>query len=82
MRDQFKALPPGEFYWADLTGLMVKNLDGVDLGKVNRLLETGANDVLEVIDQKTRLIPYVPEVFVLDVDLESRTITVDWHPDD
>ena len=71
-----------EFYWADLIGLAVVNREGLVLGAVTRLLETGANDVLVVRGERDRLIPFVREVFVLDVDLEDRTIRVDWHPDD
>lgn len=37
-----------EYYWSDLLGLHVKNLQGVDLGVIDDILETGANDVLVV----------------------------------
>lgn len=35
-----------EFYWSALLGMRVVNLQGVDLGVVDRLFETGANDVM------------------------------------
>jgi 16S rRNA processing protein RimM len=78
-------LPPneaGEYYWHDLVGLRVSNRQGVDLGRVVQLLDTGANDVLVVEGDRKRLIPYVPGVHVDDVDLADGRISVDWHADD
>ena len=57
------------------------------LGQVDHLLETGANDVLVVkgnedsIDRQERLIPYLPEQVVLNIDLTTQTMIVDWDPD-
>lgn len=78
-REQLLAAAPGEYYWADLQGLRVVNVEGVSLGVVDHLLETGANDVLVVRDGETeRLIPYVPGQFVLDVSLAEGLMKVDW----
>ena len=58
------------------------------LGTVDYLIETGANDVLVVkacegsIDTRERLIPYLPGVSVIRVDLEQALIEVDWFVDD
>jgi 16S rRNA processing protein RimM len=71
----------GRFYWADLEGLTVRTTAGVDLGTVDHLLETGANDVLVVKGQRERLIPYVRGTVVTDVDLEQGVILVDWDPE-
>ena len=79
------ALPPltdGHYYWRDLVGLSVLNQDGLALGRVSGLLETGANDVLVVEGERQRLIPFVPERYVLRVDLTGGQIVVDWHADD
>ena len=79
------ALPdsaPGEHYWADLIGLEVANKHGIILGKVSRLLATGANDVLVLDGPKERLIPYVQGHYVLNVDLEVGRMIVNWHEDD
>jgi 16S rRNA processing protein RimM len=48
------------------------------LGKVDHLLETGANDVLVVMGDRERLIPFVLNDIVMHVDLEAGVIRVDW----
>ncbi|KPJ93119.1 MAG: ribosome maturation factor RimM [Gammaproteobacteria bacterium SG8_15] len=80
-RDQLPATEDNEFYWIDLEGLKVVNQEGIDLGVVESLMETGANDVLVVRGDKERLIPFVMDEYVLDVDLDKGTITVDWDPE-
>jgi 16S rRNA processing protein RimM len=80
-RDQFPELPPDEFYWADLVGLEVRTTGGVVLGKVTGMIETGANDVLEVRGDRERLIPFVRGDFVKDVRLNEGVLIVDWDPD-
>lgn len=69
-----------EFYWNELIGLNVVNTAGVELGKVDSLLQTGANDVLVVKGERERLIPFVKQV-VLDVDKAAAVIRVDWGAD-
>ena len=73
-------LEPGEFYWRDLVGLKVVTLEGDDLGKVDRLMETGANDVLVVKGERERLIPFTPGIAIQDVDIQAGVIKVDWDP--
>lgn len=69
----------GEYYWIDLEGLSVSNVEGVELGRVSHLFATGANDVLVVRDgDRERLIPFVTGQFVRDVDFGSGRILVDW----
>jgi 16S rRNA processing protein RimM len=79
-RDQLPSIGSGQYYWTDLLGLEVVNLEGVSLGKVLRLMETGANDVLVVEGERERLIPFVLEKVVLEVDLERGVLRVDWDP--
>ena len=76
-RDQLPQLPEDEFYWDDLIGLKVIDVDREDLGKVVGLIETGANDVLVVSGDRERLIPYIPQV-IKKVDTHNQLIEVDW----
>ena len=70
-----------EYYWSDLIGLKVVNLDGVELGVVEGLIETGANDVLEVKGEHAySLIPFVSG-YIHEVDMKSRTIRAEWGAD-
>lgn len=80
-RSAMPAAEEGEYYWADLIGLSVVNRQGETLGVVDKLFETGANDVLVVKDGETeRLLPYVATV-IDDVDLAAKVIKVDWGLD-
>jgi len=76
-RQQLPQLEENEYYWDDLIGLNVFDLQHNDLGKVIELIETGANDVLVVSGEKERLIPYIPQVIV-KIDLTEKRIEVDW----
>ena len=83
-KSELPDLAKDEFYWFQLEGLTVISVDGEQLGRVKRMMETGANDVIVVQDETEKqeiLIPYVREQVVKRVDLEKRTITVDWQKD-
>lgn len=78
-----------EVYWRDLIGTRVIDGDGVELGRVVSLMDTGAHDVLVIEpehaaqqDSRARraqvLIPFV-DAFVRDVDLAAGVIRVDWQ---
>jgi 16S rRNA processing protein RimM len=70
-----------EFYWSDLVGLAVVNVDKVQLGTVSHLVETGANQVLSVTgDMGEILIPFVASA-IKSVDLKKGIILVDWSAD-
>lgn len=79
-RSELPAPEENEFYWSDLIGLTVVNREGVELGKVAGLMETGAHDVLVVKGTREHLIPFVA-AFVGDVDRAKGTIEVDWGED-
>lgn len=69
-----------EYYWNDLIGLQVTNLQGDSLGTVDHLLETSANDVMVLKSDRERLVPFVGQV-VRKVDLAAGLIEVDWDKD-
>ena len=80
-------LSEDEFYWRELFGMQVFTTKGYDLGEVTDLLETGSNDVLvikanlkDAFGQKERLVPYLEEQVIKEVDREARRIEVDWDP--
>ena len=78
------ALPPpapGEYYWVDLEGLRVANVEGVDFGVVSHLFSTGANDVLVARGDRDRLIPFLEPDYIRSVDFDAGLVTVDWDPD-
>ena len=79
-RSQLPAAGTGEIYWADLVGLRVVTLEGIELGVVDHLFETGANDVVVVKGERERLLPYIDQV-VHEVDLAGRVMRVDWDPE-
>ena len=82
----------GEYYWSDLIGMRVLHHTGVFMGFVDTLFETGANDVLVVIDDtrenkdgsrhpKKRLIPYLLDDVIQKIDKKNREIIVYWDLD-
>lgn len=79
-----EALPaPGadEYYWDDLVGLTVVNLQGETLGDIAEMIATGANDVMVVVaGDKQRLVPFLGHV-IQQVDLTQRQLRVDWGSD-
>ena len=84
--DEIKKLKSGEFYWNQIINCVVFNIEGHRLGKVKNLIETGSNDVLvvESIPEdgtsviKQRLIPFIEDSVIKNIDLLKRLIDVDW----
>lgn len=80
-RSSFPTAGTDEYYWVDLIGCAVFNREGVALGAVADLLDTGVHSVLRVVQgDDERLIPFVA-AYIDDVDLPARRITVDWGLD-
>ena len=71
------ALPDGEFYWYELIGCRVVSENGFDVGTVREIWETGAHDVLVVVDADgvRRLLPTARDLMT-DVNLETGRIVV------
>jgi 16S rRNA processing protein RimM len=73
------ALPPleeDEYYFEDLLGCRVEDLEGRTLGEVREVFSAGAADVLVVRQgNEERMIPLVDE-WVSEVDLGARRIRV------
>ncbi len=79
-----ETLPPpeeGTYYWRDLEGLEVVHRDGKRLGTVAYVMETGTHDVLVTEGDAERLIPFVMDDVILEVDLDAGVIHVDWEWD-
>ena len=81
----FPQLEEGDYYWHDLIGCNVVNLEGYVMGTVTEMMETGSNDVLVVranskdaFGKQERLIPFLYEQVVKRVDLATKVIEVDW----
>lgn len=79
--DQLPETAEGEYYWSDLVGLKAETTQGVQLGTVESLLETGANDVLIVQGDRERAIPFLQGQTIISIDLEAGKMIVDWDPD-
>ena len=84
-RSSFPTPDEDEYYWVDLIGLDVVNRDGLALGQVRDLLQTGPQTVLVLAAEQDgesveRLIPFV-SAYVDSVSLAERRIVVDWQPD-
>jgi 16S rRNA processing protein RimM len=89
-RSSFPTAGDSEYYWIDLIGSAVVNRDGITLGAVTDLIDTGAHSVLRVHrpdaavdatpEAAERLIPFVA-AYIDSVDLEARVIHVDWGLD-
>ncbi|HXH04191.1 MAG TPA: ribosome maturation factor RimM [Candidatus Competibacteraceae bacterium] len=81
-REQLPPAAPGEYYWADLIGLRVVTVAEIELGRVDSLFETGANDVVVVKDgEREHLLPFLQGSVVRSVDLEQGVMRVEWDPD-
>jgi len=89
-RDRLPVLEDGAYYWHQLTGLKVYSSSCQPpalLGRVERMLETGANDVMVVVpcegsvDGRERLLPFLPRQYATQVDLAKGCLSMAWDPE-
>ncbi len=78
---QLPRLDQHEFYWHELEGMEVINLNNKHFGCVSYLFATGANDVIVVKGEDECLIPYVKDQIIKKIDRENKKILVDWDND-
>ncbi|MFP3019474.1 MAG: ribosome maturation factor RimM [Arsenophonus sp.] len=84
---QLPVLKDNDYYWKDIIGCKVITTKGYNLGYVKNLMETGSNDVLiikanlkDAFHIKERLIPFLNEKVIKNIDLSTKIIKVDWDP--
>jgi 16S rRNA processing protein RimM len=78
LRVDFPPPAEGEFYWIDLVGCEVVNVEGAALGTVVSVDDHGAHAILET--DAGVLIPFV-DAYIVDADPAQRRIVADWHAD-
>lgn len=76
-----------DYYWRDLIGCTVVTTQGYDLGKITDMMETGSNDVIvikanatDAFGKKERLLPFLEEQVIINVDITAKRIEVNWDP--
>lgn len=74
-------LEPDTFYWHELKGMRVIHESGQPMGVVDSIFATGSNDVLVVMGDKKRLIPYLLDDVIQEINIEAGEITVRWDLD-
>jgi 16S rRNA processing protein RimM len=81
-RARFPATDADEFYWVDLEGCTVVNLEGRELGTVTAVVDHGAHPILLVkgAAEQELLIPFVA-AYVEKVDIQAKQIQADWQED-
>ncbi len=78
-REKFFPLAEDEYYWTDLVGLKVYNCENIYFGIISAIFATGANDVLVITNKKRHLVPFLLDQTIKSVDLENKTMIVDWN---
>lgn len=67
-RDDLPDLGDEEYYWADLEDKAVRTEDGLELGWVTGILDTGAHDILSVTGRGHEYLIPIREEFVVTID--------------
>lgn len=74
--DAVSELEADEYHYSDLIGLSVVTNENLKIGRVTKIIETGAKDVLVITGDKEYMIPFVDE-FVTHIDIEHCLLTVE-----
>jgi 16S rRNA processing protein RimM len=69
-----------EYYRADLVGFVVRNLEGVELGKLGHFVDGAVSTMMVVVGTDEYWIPAIPQ-YLRKVDLDGRCLSVDWPAD-
>lgn len=79
--DDRPVLNDGEYYHHELLGLNVKTVDGDQLGVLEKILVTGANDVYVIQNKKGKeiLLPAIESV-IIEINIERREMIVKLIP--
>ena len=83
LRDAIPEPEDDEFFWHDLIGCEVINVQDENLGVVQELMETGAHAILSVQSRNARraiLVPFTEE-HVESVDTQAKQVRVNWPSD-
>ncbi len=86
-RALFPKTAKDEVWAVDVIGCEVKNPAGVLLGEVEAIGNNGVQDLLNIRwttpEGKTArfMIPMVKDVYLLDIDVENKVVTVDFEAD-
>lgn len=76
LRSQLPKPEDNEYYWCDLIGLTVTTVDGIELGTIADIFETGSSDIYVVRGaEREYLIPAIADV-ISSVDLEGGRMLV------
>ena len=75
-RSDLPALDNEEYYWTDLVGCEVSTIQGVVIGPVERLFDTGANAVMVVTDR--RVVTARPKDLPTESERQTGDILIPW----
>jgi 16S rRNA processing protein RimM len=76
-RSALPARGEGELYDFELTGALVVTRDGEELGRIEEIVVTGANDVYVARGPRGEVLVPATKHAVLDFDTERRMLVVD-----
>lgn len=70
-------LPAGSYFWHQIIGLKVCSVDGMELGTIREIIQTGSNDVYVVRDDNHELlIPAIQDV-VREIDVAAGVMKIE-----